>query len=206
MRTESRLSPMVTVMSRERRAGALVAVRGAASASRVRRLSPPSCRCRPGDVAEWVRLDVSAVQAEGLRDAAAAASVSVDAWLGVMVEFWIALRALGEAMGSVEAARMQLSRAIDDRPVDVAWLPDWRAWQASFSRRDVPGPDELPEVVLPQRLVVRCGGVVDVSGALGRGADWALARACELAACGRGQTLEAFVLHAGLVGVIRRLG
>jgi hypothetical protein len=197
---------MVTDMSRERGAAALVAVRGGGSTSPVRRLSPPSCRCRPGDVPEWVRLDLSAIDGGALRDAAAAAEVSLDAWLAVMLEFSVTLRMLVDALGSLDRARAQLSRKVEAFPVAVAVLPDWRAWQASLSRRVPAGPDELPEVVLPQRLVARCGGTIDVSDAFSAASDWALARACELAASGRGQTLEAFALEAGLASMPRTRG
>jgi hypothetical protein len=190
---------MVTGMDRGRGVAALVAVPGEVLARPVRRVAPPSCRCRPGDVAEWVRLDLSARQADALRDAAAGVSVALDAWLAVMIEFSISLHGLGDAIGAVDDARAWLSQEADRHPIDVAYLPDWRAWQASLSRRIAPGPDELPEVVLPQRLIARCGGAVDVSVALNTVSDWALARTCELIACGRGQTLEAFVLEAGLV-------
>lgn len=185
-------------MIREQSAAGLVAVRGEASAARVRRLSPPSSRCRPGDVAVWVRLDLSAVRADALRAAADGAGVSLDAWLAVMVEFAISLRELSYATTSVDASRMLLAREVDNCPIDVAWFPDWRAWQSSLARRSDHGRDELPEVVLPQRLLVRSGGMIDVLDALELTADWPLARACELIACGRGQTLEAFVVHAGL--------
>jgi len=37
-----------------------------------------------------------------------------------------------------------------------------------------------------------------VEGALAAVRDWPLAKACELAAAGRGQTLEAFALQAAL--------
>jgi len=194
---------MVTVMTAEGSRAALVAVRGRSSARPLRRLSPPACRCRPGDVAEWVRLELSSAQAEALREVAAAASVALDVWLAVMVEFSISLRALRGPFGSVDAARAELAKRAEVWPIEVAWLPEWRAWQSSFSRRLGTGGDELPEVVLPQRLRVRAGGAIDVAAALDCGGDWALARVCELAACGAGQTLEAFVLQAGLVDACR---
>ncbi len=185
-------------MTAEGRRAALVAVRGRGSAHPLRRLSPPICRCRPGDVAEWVRLELSPVQAEALREAAADASIALDVWLAVMVEFSISLSALRGPLGSLDVARVELARKAEVWPIEVARLPEWRAWQSSFSRRLGPGCDELPEVVVPQRLLVRCGGAIDVAATLDYGGDWALARVCELAACGAGQTLEAFVLQAGL--------
>jgi hypothetical protein len=80
----------------------------------------------------------------------------------------------------------------------VAALPEWRAWQGYLARGVATGVDELPEVVLPQRLIARGGGTIDLAPALAAASDWSLARACELVACGRGQVLEAFALEAGL--------
>jgi hypothetical protein len=123
--------------------------------------------------------------------------VSVDAWLSIIVEFSLSLRELIDTYGSADDTMRSLVTAeVNAYPVELAWLPDWRTWQASLSHVDGPTSDELPEVVLPQRLLVRTGGVIDVALALENSSDWPLARACELAACGRGQTLEAFVLSA----------
>lgn len=131
---------------------------------------------------------------------AGAAGVSVDAWLAVMVEFAVSLEVVGRALGSLDRARARLSQAVEVRPVRIAALPEWRAWQAYLGRRLPPGADELPEVVVPQRLIARGGGTIDVGHALGAASDWRLAHACELVACGCGQSLEAFVLEAGLAG------
>lgn len=189
---------MVTAIETERETARLVAVRGAATASAVRRRSPPLCRCRPGDVATWVRLDVSPRQAEALRGAASSSGVSIDAWLAVIVEFTGGLDVLAGALGSQAHARASLSRAVSDQPVMVAALPGWRTWQGYLARRSPAGRDELPEVVLPERLIARGNGEVDLARALAAAGDWSLARDCELAACGRGQPLEAFMLAAAL--------
>jgi hypothetical protein len=141
---------------------------------------------------------MEACHAEALREAATEAGVSVDAWLAVMLEYTVALQILDSALGSPDHARKRLSEAVAGRPVMLAPLPGWRTWQAYLARRTPSGPDELPEVVLPERLIARGGGNIDVARALGGASDWSLARNCELAACGRGQTLEAFMLHAAL--------
>jgi hypothetical protein len=89
---------------------------------------------------------------------------------------------------------------MERQPVRVARGESWRAWQASLSRRVPPSGDELPEVVLPERLFARIGEAVDADLALAHAADWPLARTCELAACGLGRTLEALVLELVLAG------
>jgi len=115
-----------------------------------------------------------------------------------MVEFSLSLRELINERRPAEGVRSLITAVVDACPVELAWLTDWRAWQASLSRGVKPHSDELPEVVVPQRLLVRTGGVIDMAPALAHVEDWPLARACELAACGRGQTLEAFILQAAL--------
>jgi hypothetical protein len=191
---------MVTGIGGEREGGQMVSVRGGGSSHAVRRLSPPACRCRPGEIATWVRLDLRADQADVLRDVADSAGISVDAWVAVMVEFSAALDVLAAVLGSVERARGRLSQAVNARPMRVAALPEWRTWQRYLARRVPTGVDELPEVVLPQRLLARGGGTIDLARALAAASDWSLARGCELVACGCGQVLEAFALEAGLVG------
>jgi hypothetical protein len=176
----------------------LAAVGGGAITPAVRRRSPPLCRCRPGDVATWVRLDPSTGQAQALRDAAGSSGVSIDAWLAVMAEFAAGLEVVAGALGSRAQARERLSRAVSDLPVMVAPLPGWRTWQGYLARRSPAGRDELPEVVLPERVIARGNGEVDLARALDAAGDWSLARDCELAACGRGQSLEAFMLTAAL--------
>jgi hypothetical protein len=147
-----------------------------------------------------VRLDLSAAQAAALRASAASAEVALDAWFAVMTEFSASVGVLGELVGSVESARAELSAAVE-QPVNVATLPNWRAWQVSLVHHQPANSDELPEVVLPQRLLARSGGSIDVSAVLAAGPEWSLARSCELAACGRGQTLEAFALQACLANM-----
>ena len=188
---------MVTGIDNERETAGLVAVRGQTTRPKVRRRSPVACRCRPGEVATWVRLDLTASQADALRDAAGRAGVSVDAWLAVMVEFTTALPILEAAVGPAGSARDRLALALNS-PVMVAALPGWRTWQAYLARQTVSGPDELPEVVLPERLIARGNGDVQLEPALAAASDWPLARKCELAACGRGRSLEAFMLQAAL--------
>jgi hypothetical protein len=188
---------MVTGIDNERETARLVAVRGQTTRPRVRRRSPVVCRCRPGEVATWVRLDLTAGQADELRDAASRAGVSVDAWLAVMVEFTTALPILDDAVGPADCARNRLALVLKS-PVMVAALPGWRTWQVYLARHTASGPDELPEVVLPERLLARCNGDVQFESALAAASDWPLARSCELAACGRGRSLEAFMLQAAL--------
>jgi hypothetical protein len=194
---------MMIGMSHKRSAAALVTLQGEGTSSAVRRLSPPSARCRPGESPRWVRLDLTPQQAAELRNAASTAGVALDAWLAITLEFAITLRLLARGLGSPAAARARLGHRIETCPLDMARDPAWRVWQASLSGRAGSRADELPEVVLPQRLVARTAGVIDPSVALAHAIDWPLARACELAACGRGQTPEAFILQLALLDLPR---
>src|ERR1041385_9046195 len=84
----------IDMLTSKPRSAALVAVRGRQASSALHRLSPPAGPCRPGDQAEWVRLDLTQDQGARLREAAGKACVSVDVWLAVMVEFSLSLREL----------------------------------------------------------------------------------------------------------------
>jgi hypothetical protein len=168
----------------------------------VRRLSPPRFRCRPGELPRWVTLSLDLGEQDALRERAQRAGTSVDVLLAVLLEFSLALEALQSALGAV-ASRRALQSAVEQTPVRVAPLGEWRAWQAALARPREAPRDELPEVVISERLLARCDGQIDVHIALGHGADWPLAKACELTATGSGQTLETFALNAGLLAAAR---
>jgi hypothetical protein len=188
---------MMTDQSSPRAAG-LSMVAGGGHDLRLRRLSPPRFRCRPGETPRWIRLALSDAQQEALREAARDVGASVDALLSVTVEFLLAVETIESALVGREAARDALRRAVELPPVPLAALTEWRAWQASLSRGQETRSDELPEVVVSERLLARCGWPIDVEATLAAVDDWPLAKACELAATGRGQTLEAFALQAAL--------
>ena len=188
---------MVTDQSSPRAVG-LSVLAGGGQDVRLRRLSPPRFRCRPGEMPRWIRLVLSDAQQGALREAARGAGASVDALLSVTLEFLLAMETIESAFGGRAAAREALRRASERAPVRLAALSEWRAWQASLSGGQETGSDELPEVVVGERLLARSGRRIDVEGALAAVRDWPLAKACELAAAGRGQTLEAFALQAAL--------
>jgi hypothetical protein len=188
---------MVTDQSNPRTAG-LSVLAGGDQDVRLRRLSPPRFRSRPGETLRWIRLALTDTQQEALRKAASDAGASVDALLSVTLEFLLAMETIESALGGRAAAREALRRASERSPVQLAGLSEWRAWQASLSGGEVTGSDELPEVVVSERLLARCGRRIDIEGTLAAVGDWPLAKACERAAAGRGQTLEAFALQAAL--------
>ena len=154
---------------------------------RLRRLSPPRFRCRPGETPRWIRLALSDAQQEALRDAARNAKASVDALLAVTVEFLLALETVDSVLGGQAAARNALRRASDGPLIRLAAFSEWRAWQSSLSGAQETGSDQLPEVVVSERLLARCGRLIDVDATLAAADDWPLAKACEIAAPGAGK-------------------
>jgi hypothetical protein len=188
---------MVTDQSSPRAVG-LSVLAGGGQNVRLRRLSPPRFRCRPGEMPRWIRLVLSDAQQGALREAARDAGASVDALLSVTLEFLLAMETIESALGGRAAAREALRKASERPPVRLAALSEWRAWQASLSGGQDTASDELPEVVVSERLLARCGRLIDVEATLAAVGDWPLAKACELSAAGRGQTLEAFALQAAL--------
>jgi hypothetical protein len=123
----------------------------------------------------------------------------VDAWLAITLEFAISLRLLTERRSPLDSIRADLAGRVDAYPVQLARDLAWRTWQTCVSGHARSSRDELPEVVLPARLLVRVDGSIDLPLALAHTSDWPLVRACELAACARGQTLEAFMLQIVLL-------
>jgi hypothetical protein len=187
---------MVTDMSRARSAAVLTAVDGARpTAPVVRRLSPVAARCRPQETPVWVRLELSSAEGWQLREQAIAAGVPLDAWLAVMVEFTWTLRTLARAGSSPAHTRARLERDVRKGPLRLAASSNWRAWQATLAGAGAPAPDELPEVVLPRRLLAAARDGAVLRGALAAAGDWVLARACELHASGAGESLEDLMRH-----------
>jgi hypothetical protein len=194
---------MVIDLDRERSSAAFVALHGNATPPAVRRVSPPSPRCRPGEAPRWVRLDLDPSQAAALRDASNTAGVPIDAWIAITLEFAIALRLVVERGSPLDVVRADIADRVDAYPVQIARDPEWRTWQACIAGHAGFSSDELPEVVLPARLLARTGGSIDLPFVLEHTSDWPMARVCELAACAHGQTLEAFMFQVALLDVVR---
>lgn len=174
------------------KAASLLAVPGGREGPVVRRRSRAACRCRPAEPVGWQRLDLSPASGRVLRERAAGAGVPVDAWLGVMLDFELAL----EELGSEEAGRGELRRLVGRTPRLFVATPEAQAWRATLlgRRADAAGRDELPEVAIPTRLAGRARGCVD--SLLTRAGDWPLARDCELVAFADGRPL-ADIVRAG---------
>lgn len=117
-----------------------------------------------------------------VRDAACQAGVSPDVYIGLQLEVLHAIR--GKDLDQLDANLAEL-------PVRLAEDPAMRRWQRHIASA-TPGrrfDDELPEVVLAERLT---DGLELTRSLLTKlvALDWARTRALELAAVGRGLTID----------------
>jgi hypothetical protein len=152
---------------------------------------------RPGENPIWIDLPVLPAEGRRWRDRARDRGLGVDAWLGVLVEFSVAMRARGvdtpTVLASVEAASSQARLA----PTDG--LRRWERLLAGQWRGNA-ALDELPTVVLSERLVAQIPGhsfLDTVRTAVGA-SDEELAVGCDRVAATHGMTLDAWVLRVGL--------
>lgn len=156
-------------------------------------------RTRPTDAPSWVDLNLTRSEMRRLRALAAGAKVGVDAWLAVRLEFRVTATALRRAGADVDA--VVTAAAASEGIVELAPTPALRCWVQLLegSATELPR-DELPTVVLPERLVVQVPPaqlarlLTDVG--LNSGDDRGLM--CDLAAARNGQTMEAWMLSTAL--------
>lgn len=153
-------------------------------------------RLRPGERPAWWHAAIDRDHFEAWRCAATAHRLSVDALVALLVELDFALRDVRDAghdplaaLSDAVAPAGEVRRLAPAGPLRH-WLSD--AWP---SCDDV---DELPELVLPERLVARLAP----GSALAARVDLAqleFAVACDRRAAAQGRTLESWVLRAALL-------
>lgn len=158
-------------------------------------------RIRPGDRAIWIDLSLDDREVRRWRSEAANACLPVDAWLALQAE-WSLVRSYLERANPtvafhelVEAARAASAGALP--PTDE--LRRWCRQLTGASTAAVPR-DELPAVVVPERLVAqlqparRAGELIGYasSGFAREAAELDLAAACV------GLTLEAWAYRVAL--------
>jgi hypothetical protein len=154
-------------------------------------------RVRAGDNPVWVDLPISTAEGRAWRARASAHGIGIDAWLAVLVEFHLATRRSGVVLSHVKVAETSESATARLAPTDG--LRRWSRLLAGQWHDHLP-QDELPTVVLPERLVAQTpraelwptvrSAVSDV--------DEQLALRCERVAASQGVTLEVWVLRAAL--------
>lgn len=156
-------------------------------------------RIRPGETPVWVDSAVGTDEGHEWRRRARACGIGLDAWLSVLVEFQVVSGPLeqGELNGDgVRAAAIQAAGEARLAPTDAL-----RRWVKLLSGQRAATDlvsDELPTVVLPERLLAQLAGarLNDALRAATTEVDERLALTCERVAAERGLTLESWMLRA----------
>ncbi len=173
------------------------------SPNRLARTTPqPRPRVRPGESARYVTLSLTGPAETTLRDEATRLEMSVDAVVATVLELLSARDLLG-SLGAV-VDRAPLSPRSRDRPEAIpptAALQEWVGWleEARLTTPSARHDDELPEVLLPERLEPRLRhiGIDAVVQAIGSD-DAALAKRCDVQAAREGLTLTEWMLVSAL--------
>jgi hypothetical protein len=155
---------------------------------------PRTVRLRPGERPTWWHADIDREHFPAWRATAAQQRLGVDVLVSLLVEFDLVLADLRPASTDPEA----LLASVHARPSEVRRLGPasaLRGWLASALPID--GSDELPELVLPERLAVRLTPGTSLVPRL-RFDRVGLAIACDRRAAEHGRTLESWALHAAL--------
>jgi hypothetical protein len=158
--------------------------------------SSRALRNRPGERPTWI--DASSAQSSwgAWREAAAEAGQPLDAAVSIAVEFELARGDLYSLGISEPVGLMVEAATADARESRLAPTPEIRLWIEQLegrSQREGADEDELPEVVVPSRLVLLLGR---------RGFDTLVVPArvpaaigCEVQAARRGLTLAGWALR-----------
>jgi hypothetical protein len=158
-------------------------------------------RIRPGDRAVWIDLSLDDREVRRWRSEAANAGLPVDAWLALQAEWSLVRSYLEQANATVtphelvEAARAASAGALP--PTDE--LRRWCRQLSGASTAAVPR-DELPTVVVPERLVAQLQPARRAGELIGYASSGSAREAAELdlAAAYAGLTLEAWAYRVAL--------
>lgn len=122
--------------------------------------------------------------------------VGVDAWLAILTEFALAVQTVG--LAGEDPSELSSAAATEASDLRLAPSDGLRQWVRMLSgRSDEVARDELPSVVLPERVAARIpsGSLPEAVRCAAARPDDALALECERAAAARGLTLEAWVVR-----------
>jgi hypothetical protein len=155
-------------------------------------LRPPARRIRPGERPYWWDASADADAFDTWRGAASESGIGVDAWAALLVEFDLVLGDLGER--PVAGCRL-LSAAVRGDIARLGPATDLRQWLAEGHMAC--GIDELPELLLPERLACRLTPGERLSDRL-RPERAGLALACDRQAALVGRTMESWALAIAL--------
>jgi hypothetical protein len=153
---------------------------------------PPARRIRPGERPYWWDASADADAFGTWRGAASESGIGVDAWAALLVEFDLVLGDLGERP---DAGCRLLNAAVHSDIARLGPATDLRHWLAEG--RIACGVDELPELLLPERLVCRLTPGERLTDRL-RPECAGLALACDRQAALGGRTMESWALAIAL--------
>ena len=134
-----------------------------------------------------------------LRALASDASLGVDAWLAVRLEFELTAQGLRHAGADVDA--VVAAAAASEDVVELAPNPALRRWVQLLEGAAAELPrDELPSVVLPERLVAQVppAQLSPLLAELAQASGDDHGFSCDIAAARNGQTMQAWMLSSAL--------
>jgi hypothetical protein len=164
-----------------------------ASVATIDPLSSSTPRLRPGERPAWWDARADQTQFEAWRAAARDASLSVDVWIALLLEFDLVLsdlQGLDDPVGLLERAT---------HGGGLHRLGSWtelRKWLEGTAVATT-GVDELPELLVPERIAARLTPGLELAGRL-RPRYFELARACDRCAALQGRTMESWALQTAL--------
>lgn len=174
----------------------------------VRATPQPRPRVRPGESARYVALSLGKDDEDVLRTQASQLEMSVDVVVATVLEL-LSARALLEELGAPEAfppseqAHMGRPRALPPTAALqkwVGWLEGGQSPQPSTRTAD----DELPEVLLPDRLEPRLRQIgIDAVMRSIASDNGRLAKRCDALAAREGMTLTEWMLAGALAAISR---
>lgn len=155
-------------------------------------LRPPPRRIRPGERPFWWDASGDADAFDAWRCAAGESGLGVDAWAALLVEFDLVLQDLAE---QPETGCRLLSAEVDGDIARLGPATDLRHWLAE--QNAACAIDELPELLLPERLACRLMPGERLRDRL-RPERAGLALACDRQAALSGRTMESWALAIAL--------
>lgn len=147
-------------------------------------------RLRPGERPAWIDLELAEDDLLAWRRRAAVPRLSVDVWLALQLEWMLVVADVGPDVAEhVVQAAAEANELPALAPTDE--LRSWVTWLCSGSAKQI---DDLPSVVLPQRILARLrpSFVEREIHAVAGAPSHHQALTVELAAAVAGMTLEAW--------------
>lgn len=163
-------------------------------------LALPPLRLRPAERPVWVDLPLTGAQARRWRARAASQRLPVDAWLGLLLEYQLVRKQLVRIAGPDLVSRVLETAGDVSLEARLAPSPELQRWVRLLGGADVSPPDDLPSVVLGERLLAQLPPdrrSAAISAAAGSGLE-AEAIMLDRAAATYGQTIEAWAYLAAL--------